>query len=313
MEPPISAEKIELIKKYHADNLTNRQIAAAVEVHHGTVARYLKKLGLECNTANEPIDMVSDTEARCKKCGDVKLLSQFQYGRKGQKYEYRFSFCNECRRKQSYLNINSDINKYLSDRYHRLVSRAKKDNVLCTITKQEFIDQYHTQDGLCFYTFKKMLCEVGHGSQRDALSVDKIEPDKGYILGNTVFCRNQVNTVKSDLPLHQVRTWLPFFYERIAGITRTVFYTVFEMPPSEVGSIIFELQKFSGGTIKNVVPTFPGIGPDKLILVHNPTCCTYHVEIATTRDMYIMELESLLDSFNISKSAKYWIGFEPWS
>jgi hypothetical protein len=203
------------IKEIHSTGATNREIASQLGVHHGTVARHLEKLGLESNFANEPIDIVSNDEARCKKCQQIRPLNEFQYGRKGQKYEYRFSFCNGCRKKQVYLNLNSDVNKFLSDRYHKLVLRAKKKNIPCLITKEEFIAQYHAQKGLCFYTDAKLVCEVGTKLHRDSLSVDKLIPEKGYCAGNVVFTTHRINTCKCDLSIDELRQWMPDWFYRI--------------------------------------------------------------------------------------------------
>jgi len=206
---------LEKLKELHSQGKSNREIARELSVHHNTIAYHLKQNNLECNTANQPIDMVSDTEARCKKCQDIKPLDEFQFGRKGQKYEYRFSFCNDCRKKQAYLNLNGDVDKFLSDRYNRLIARAKKNSIICSITKEEFISQYYSQNKMCFYTDSFMICEVGDGHHRNSLSIDKIIPELGYVNGNFVFCRNIINTCKSDLTLGEIANWMPKFWEKI--------------------------------------------------------------------------------------------------
>lgn len=204
------------IKELHAQGLTNRQIALGTNVHHNTVAYHMAKMGLSSNFANEPIDMVSETEARCKKCKEIKLLVEFQFGRKGQKYEYKFSYCNECRKKQVYLNLNNDINKFLIDKYHRLVNRCNKFNIICSITKEEFIAQYYNQKGKCFYTDEKLVWGVGNGKDRYSISTDKIIPEYGYISGNIVFCINKINTCKNDLNLMEIKKWMPPLFNKIA-------------------------------------------------------------------------------------------------
>lgn len=211
----VSNETIQQILDLNSQGILNREIARTLSIHHRTVAEYLNQNNREQNFANQPIDMVSETEAKCRKCSEIKSINEFQWGRKGQKYEYKFSYCNECRKKQNYLSLNSDVNRFLADRFNRLKRRAKKNNIPCTITKSEFIQQYYNQNGLCFYTDSKMICEVGSELHRDSLSIDKLIPEKGYILSNFVFATHRINTCKNDLSLDEIQKWMPLWHERI--------------------------------------------------------------------------------------------------
>lgn len=47
--------------------------------------------------------------AICSKCHEEKPITEFQYGRKGTPQEYRFSYCNACRKKQTYDNLNKNF------------------------------------------------------------------------------------------------------------------------------------------------------------------------------------------------------------
>lgn len=207
--------KIEPMLVLNSYGKSNRQIAKILDLNHRTVGEYLARLGKESSIANQPIDIISDTEARCSKCKDVKPIDEFQFGRKGQKYEYRFSFCNACRRKQIRLNLNSDIVRFLNDHYNRTKLRAKKNNILFNLTKSQYIEQYNKQNGLCFFTDEKMVCELGSGKHKNSLSIDKIIPEKGYIVGNFVFASNKINTCKNDLSLDEIQKWMPSFYLKI--------------------------------------------------------------------------------------------------
>lgn len=218
----LSPEIIQQILDLNSQGILNREIARTISIHHATIGNYLKKHNREQNFANQPIDMVSASEARCRKCGDVKNIDEFQFGRKGQKYEYKFSFCNECRKKQIYLNLNNDINKFLANRFHRMKLNAKKRDISFSISKDEFIAQYHNQNGLCFYTDAKMICEVGSDLHRDSLSIDKIVPEKGYIRGNVVLTTHRINTCKNDLSLEEIEKWMPEWYKRIENFMKEI-------------------------------------------------------------------------------------------
>lgn len=204
----------QILKLYNLGK-KNREIARELCIHHNTVRYWLNKNNLKANYFGQPIEMVSDTEAKCTKCDQIKSINEFQFGRKGQQYEYRFSFCNECRKKQCYLNLNNDINKFLVDRFNRLKLRAKKNDIPFSISKEEFIKQFENQNGLCFLTDTKLICEVGSDLHRDSLSIDKIIPEKGYVCGNIVFLSNRINTCKNDLSLEEIKKWMPNWYERI--------------------------------------------------------------------------------------------------
>jgi DNA-directed RNA polymerase subunit M/transcription elongation factor TFIIS len=205
------------IKEQYDKGLTNRGIAEALNMHHRSVAYHLQKLKLVSNWDKRypPIEMVNKEEARCVKCKTVKPIGQFLYGRKGQKYEYRFSYCTECRKRQLYLNLNSDVDKFLLDRYNRLKLRSKKLNIIFKLSKPYFIDLYHSQKGRCFYTHEVMSVRIGEGVKRNSLSMDKIVPEKGYIVGNVVFCSKRINTIKSDLTLEELKKWIPKWYKKI--------------------------------------------------------------------------------------------------
>lgn len=193
----------------------NREIARELGIHHNTVQYWLTKNNLKANYFGLSIDMVTEDSARCRKCCCIKSLKEFQFGRKGKKYEYRFAYCNECRKKQNYLNLNSDVKRFLSDRYNRLKIRAAKNNIVCTVSKEEFILQYHKQNGLCFLTDAKMICEVGTNLHRDSLSIDKLIPELGYIKSNIVFITHRINTCKNDLSLDEIKQWMPEWFYRI--------------------------------------------------------------------------------------------------
>lgn len=236
----------------------------------------------------------------------MRPLKQFRVNRRGQKNEYRYTFCDACRREQINQNLNSNLTSFLGDRHRRLVVRCRLEGVPCTISKQEYIDQYHKQNGICFYTFRKMACQVGNGNQPNALSIDRIDSTKGYEPGNFVFCTTLANTIKNNLTLPQVRAWLPLWYERIIGAEKHRFNVVFEIPPQQDGYILHgEIQAFSGNRIGHVFV----VGVENVNLCHNPGCLPYHTILKTTRSMSHLELDAILSDYNSYKGKQYYAGF----
>ena len=106
--------EIETILNLNQSGFTNRAIAKYLRYHHQTISYHLNKYNFKSSWANEPINIISKTLAKCSKCLKIKNISEFQYGRKGQKYQYKFSYCNNCRKRQGYLNLNSSTNNLLT-------------------------------------------------------------------------------------------------------------------------------------------------------------------------------------------------------
>lgn len=230
MNTPISKEIVAEIIKLHSLGKTNRQIGKFLNIHWDTVGNYLRKNNLVSNGCkNQPINLIGNNKAKCSKCGEIKPISEFQRGRKDKQYEYHFSYCNFCRKKQCYLNLNKTIDSFLSDKYNRLKVRAKKYNIPFELEKSYFIKIYHQQKGMCFYTNEKMEWGVGDGHNRLSISVDRVIPKNGYIFGNIVMCTTKANTMKNDLSIDEIKRYLPLFYEKIEEMWRNMGVTCLQV------------------------------------------------------------------------------------
>jgi len=191
---------------------TNRFIANYLSTHHRTISYWLNKYGFKSTWANQPIERINSKEAKCSRCNKIKSITQFQHGRRGQKYEYHFSYCNDCRRRQIYLNLNSDIHTRLSGNYARLKARCKKRNIEFNLTRLDLEKLFILQRGKCFYTKIMLDWKVGEGRSRNSLSIDRVNPLYGYIRGNVVLCATRINSVKNDLTLLELKLWIPKWY-----------------------------------------------------------------------------------------------------
>jgi len=65
-----------------------------------------------------------------------------------------------------------------------------------SITRQDLIDMWERQEGICVYTGLKMELQP---NTLLSVSVERINSDIGYTSENTVLCCNVVNRMKSDL------------------------------------------------------------------------------------------------------------------
>lgn len=217
MKPWLTSYQKEGIKSAHEDGMTNRRIAEKVKCHSRTVAYWMKKFGLKTHGyCRQPLKIVSKNIAECSKCKKALPLTEFLFNRKGQRYEYRFTYCLACRRNQLHANLNSSPEKFLRHKWTSTKFRAKKIGVKFTISWKEFLKQFQKQRGLCFYTDTPMRFVAGAGKDyKYSLSIDKIIPRRGYVKGNIVFCVNRVNASKTNFSLAEIKLFMPGWYQRL--------------------------------------------------------------------------------------------------
>ncbi len=79
----------------------------------------------------------------------------------------------------------------------QIVLRSKKRGIFCDLTVDDVRAAYDEQAGRCFYTG----LAFGDTGTNNALSVDRIVPDRGYTKDNIVLCLLWVNVMKSDHPV----------------------------------------------------------------------------------------------------------------
>jgi hypothetical protein len=206
------------IKQLHDLGLKNREIARDLKISHARVAYHLKLLNLVSNGISTAyIEQLNNQFARCQRCKKIKSLNEFQYGRRGQKYEYRFSYCNACRNKQTYSNLNSDKYKYLKHRFESIRKRAKNLGIDFNLEFDYIKNLFDKQNGKCFYSDLLLNTKVNTAKEQkiNSVSFDKIDPSKGYTKGNVVLCSNRINSIKRDISLEEMKQWMPEWYRRV--------------------------------------------------------------------------------------------------
>lgn len=204
------------IEKLYNEGLSDRSIAREMGIHHGTVGYWRKKHGKKSNADNSfEIEIVGDDKAKCSKCKAIQPLDEFQYGRKGKQYEYRYSYCKSCRKKQQYLNLNNDITKFLKSRLNRIKKRCAENNIDYNLSLDWAVKKYKEQGGNCFYTNCQLNWGVGKGLNPDSLSFDRINPDLGYTEQNVIICSHRANTIKSNMTVDEFKEWMPLWFKKI--------------------------------------------------------------------------------------------------
>lgn len=161
--------------------------------------------------------VINGHNKRCFKCESWKDLSYFN---KSPKLSGGVSkMCRECYNKhpavikcekQRLLRIrnaldNGDIEYYLKRRCYRIKSTAKTKKIEFNLTDEFLLDLYNKQNGRCYYTNIPMSNNMKQqGFQPyDAPSLDRINPDLGYIQDNVVWCIFGVNSFKQSLTLKE--------------------------------------------------------------------------------------------------------------
>tara|TARA_R110000824_G_scaffold63076_1_gene166292 strand:+ start:661 stop:1038 length:378 start_codon:yes stop_codon:yes gene_type:complete len=84
--------------------------------------------------------------------------------------------------------LTKKLKKTLSDAKYR----SKQKGINFNLTFEHLRDMFYHQDALCFYTGADFNFE----SKTDSPSLDRIDSNKGYIIGNIVWCRSRINFMK---------------------------------------------------------------------------------------------------------------------
>ena len=90
--------------------------------------------------------------------------------------------------------------QHLRIRFFRAKNRAKKKNIIFNLTQEHLLDLWEKQGQRCFYSDVKMSIT---GRQRNpyGVSLDRVLPEEGYVIGNVVLCCWGVNTAKQEFTL----------------------------------------------------------------------------------------------------------------
>lgn len=207
-------ELIIQLKDLHAQGMNNKAISNVMNCTQNTVGRRLKALGLKTNKPSFKLDVLDAYDARCSKCKQIKPLLEFETVHLGTPYETSISYCNSCRLKQRKIQLEQPL-RNLSNRYYSVKSRCNRELITFTLTKEHFMDIYRLQDGKCFYTDVDLSLNSSVSDMQNAMSVDRVLPELGYINHNIVMCSRRVNAIKHDQTLEEMQEWMPKWYQRI--------------------------------------------------------------------------------------------------
>lgn len=147
----------------------------------------------------------------CTRCNVSKPVTQFNRDRtRGP--EGRRCDCKMCEKKYK-----SQLLPYIRNKYHRMKSKYKKDEHerhKIDITQEDFIRE--VLDQLTLHHFRcpmtgellkhqqGMLDEISTKQNNQSLSVDRIDPSKGYHKENMMVCSWEWNKKKKDMTLEEM-------------------------------------------------------------------------------------------------------------
>lgn len=201
------------------DGHTGREIARSIKINPGTVNKYLREQGLEPRGRKGYLSQfVSEHEIQCSECNHTKNKEKYYFDGARKKY---FSFCKECFKQRRLKSFNKSIKNYIRSIVTKRKARAKQKNVLFDIDVDFVYNIFQKQQGRCFYTDRQMEYERGKGVNRNGLSIDKVNPELGYVQGNVICCTVQANSVKNDVNMNELKEWLPGWYKRVEQAIRT--------------------------------------------------------------------------------------------
>lgn len=149
---------------------------------------------------------------RCKNCREDKPIDEFvkMYMSNQWVGKYRFLYeCKACKRKRTYAKRakkRTTIAGTMDIVIKHLHQGAKKRNLTFVVTKQDLLDLWEQQKGLCYYSWYPMQYTfVGYkngklnAKVKYQLSCDRLNNDLWYTLDNIVLCCTFVNKMKWNL------------------------------------------------------------------------------------------------------------------
>lgn len=152
---------------------------------------------------------------KCRTCREIKELNNDNFVKRNTENGWRGN-CRVCHNKNVRLKQEMSKSELASAKRYRL--KYKKTKPLETLlkvargnanrTSKEFnIDLKHLNDlwilqkGICYYTNKPMLFEIGFDN---SVSLDRMDSSKGYLPNNIVLCQKKTNIMKNNATIKEL-------------------------------------------------------------------------------------------------------------
>jgi hypothetical protein len=117
--------------------------------------------------------------------------------------------CKKCLKKDenrvARLVKKDDLLLFLKDRLNGAKHRAISKSIEFDIDLKYLNDLWTSQKGLCNITKIKMNHTILKGKVKNNVSIDRINPELGYVKGNVQLICNIVNVMKSDMSMDDLK------------------------------------------------------------------------------------------------------------
>lgn len=151
---------------------------------------------------------------KCFKCKQLKLVEEFSKNRST--FDGYQKCCKECfsnydsvkkgYNKKSY-DLKTDLKVYLRNRTSYLERKCKVKNLAFDLTKEFLYELYIKQNGKCYYTGIDIIHGVGC-FENNSISVERLDPIKGYVKTNVVLAAFNVNSFKGMMNESEFKRYL---------------------------------------------------------------------------------------------------------
>jgi hypothetical protein len=151
---------------------------------------------------------------KCFKCKELKLVEEFSKNRSN--FDGYQKCCKECFSnydsvKKGYNKKNNilktDLKIYLRNKTSELQRKCKRKNLEFNLTKEWLYELYEKQNGKCYFTDIEIKHNLGC-HQYDSISVERLDPNLGYIKSNVVLSSFAVNSFKGMMTENEFKIFL---------------------------------------------------------------------------------------------------------
>lgn len=152
--------------------------------------------------------LVTDAGLLCIDCKTYKLADEF-YKSNSVKNTYGLTYiCKECSKEKQKTNRNTEVGFWRA-LWNNLNNNAKRRNLEIKITKEDLIELYKKQQGLCSVTNIPMQFTAGTQTNKNqfGVSVDRVDSTQGYEINNIRLVCSHVNIMKMNLTDQQLMFW----------------------------------------------------------------------------------------------------------
>lgn len=147
----------------------------------------------------------------CKICNQEKPASQFSKTDNGKYYKKR---CRSCVQDNNRRVFSSTYQQYLMRLGYSLKHARQKQGVEWGITSEDLADLWEEQAGRCAVTNLIMTHHRdGSGNKAFNASIDRINPEVGYLKQNVQLVCYTVNIMKHALSPDEFFFWIKSIYE----------------------------------------------------------------------------------------------------